>query len=242
MTGRAMTRLGVKLSFFGALIFSPSTVLADIVTVTMKLVAPPPGQSAYGVYVDPYSALINGAQTPTSVICDDFLDDTYHDETWQANKIAGSADLSGTRMATLSGFTDPTLNRAYDAVAWLSLQLLAPNADRVLLSFALWDIFAPSAVQSWLTPRAGATYYTQVQTTAQDALTHAPVDERFHLTIYSPIKDTQSCGTGHCPTAPPQEFVTVRVPEASALSALAFNLATLLGVVLLVRRRTLRSC
>ena len=237
----------VALAFLGSVIVSQSPALADV--AEMRLTNPPPGDVLYSVYISPYTATINGVSQ--LVICDDFLDDTYTGETWQANVINGSADLSTTRMATLSGRTGDDLNRAYDAIAWLGLRLLAPGVsvtDRGYLSFAIWDIFADTgstqkplakSVPQWVGVNSSF-YLGHVRPLALEALAEAPKGERARLTIYSPASDG-TCGTAPCPTQPSQEFVTVTTPEASAPAILALDLLTLLGVVFLVRRRVLRN-
>ncbi len=45
-----------------------------------------------GVYVGPYTASINGG-TPTAVICDDYLDESYVPEYWTADIYQGSGPL-----------------------------------------------------------------------------------------------------------------------------------------------------
>jgi hypothetical protein len=202
------------------LALAPQVASADVVTMT--LTGPPPGPSAYGIYLSPYTATINGI-SGISVICDDFLDESVKGASWTATAIAGSGDLSGTRMAAKR--TDGgDLNRDYDAIAYL-LPLL--ETDRALYSFAIWHIFAPAAVDSWL---AGAgSFRTNVDNAAANALINAPVGARDYLTIYSPVT------TG----STPQEFVIdpVPTPEASTTAILFAEFFASLGGLILVRRR-----
>ena len=236
MTGRAIRILVGVISFLGVLILSQPAALAD--QVTMQLINPPPGSVMYNVYISPYLATIKGIST--SVICDDFVDDTYTKEIWTAYVFDGSADLSNTRMADARLLEVTALNDDYDAVAWLALRLYSPGislAQQGLYSFAIWDIFADASVHAWLGARGGASFYSDVTSEAQIARDNAAEGERSILTIYSPVADSASCGGGDCPTTPPQEFVVVKAPEASAPVILAFDLLALLGVVFLVRRR-----
>jgi hypothetical protein len=206
---------------------------ADVVTMT--LTAPPPGNAAYGVYLSPYQATISGKSGSISVICDDFLDESVKGVSWPATVFAGSGDLSGTRMAALSGAADGALDRDYDAIAYLIPSL---SLDQTLYSFAIWDIFsaaankgqAGDAVESWLTAQgATSSFIDSVHSTAADALIHAPTGARDNLTIYSP----PPTGTT------PQEFVVV-TPEASATAVLGFELSALLGGLMILRKRIRR--
>ena len=235
MTGQRIRIVVTVLSSMGVLLVLQPAARADMVMVQMHLTSAGSDVSN-SVYISPYYATINGGPV-TPVICDDFRDDSYVPESWTATVYAGSANLSGTRMAQLSGFTGDTLNRAYDAVDYLALELPGANAtDRALISFAIWDIFASSYVSAWVNDTA---FYSAVHADALAALQAAPVNGRYNLTIYSsPISDI-SCGGGTCQNTPPQEFVTT--PEATAPAILAFDLLALLGVAFLVRRSIPRN-
>jgi len=236
MTGKSIRILLVSLSFLVALVVSQPAALAD--TVQMKLTAPPPGPYLYDVYISPYLADINGTSTP--VICDDFRDDSFHDETWTAN-VYDSSSLSSTRMKDLSGKTGPDLTQAYDAIGWLALQLMGTNdiTQRGYISFAIWDIFSDTQVYNWLYTRGGTSgqnpFYDQMLSTWVAPAMHKSGYASL-LTVYSP-DGVGTCGTSTCGT--PQEFVTVRTSEASAPIILAFDLLALVGAVFLVRRRSL---
>lgn len=117
--------------FVAGLLLTPCAVAAD---VNMQLVGAGPDNLA-GVYVGPYTALINGVATP--VICDDFADDTYIQEKWQA--VEGDfSNLSGAKFGTNS--------LLYEQGAWLILQMLNPtNAGNIgAIQYALWELFDPS--------------------------------------------------------------------------------------------------
>jgi hypothetical protein len=234
MTRTFFRTLAVTLGALGALIVLPSAVMADTVDIVMTSAGV---DTSHGVYISPYYATVNGGPT-TTVICDDFTDDTYIPESWTATVYAGSGVLTGTRMAGLSGFTGADLYRAYDAVAYLALRLQSEGADptaRAITSFALWDIFLDSSVTTWLS--GDAAFLGQVQTLANEARTSAlgaSAGLRSILTVYStPISNISG---GH---ALPQEFIST--PEASAPAFLAFDLLGLLGVAFCVRRRSLRN-
>ncbi|MBS1859806.1 MAG: hypothetical protein JST11_30830 [Acidobacteria bacterium] len=215
----------------------------------MTLTQPPGGNVAYGVYLSPYMAKINSSSTAVPVICDDFTDDTWIGETWTAQVFAGGGDLSGTRMAA-SLPSGQTLVQSYDAIASLALQLLAlghsPNINtQAILSFAIWDIFADKAVSDWLNGHGGGgTFLSDVKATASTALSHALTSpgQRSVLTIYSPAQDPQAtCDGRGCPTPIPQEFITVKTPEASAAAILVVDLLGLASAIVLSRRRPFRA-
>ena len=55
-----------------------------------------------GVYIGPYTALINGQSF--NVICDDFLAETYLNESWTANVCFGGADRHTLFITASKGF------------------------------------------------------------------------------------------------------------------------------------------
>jgi len=247
MSGNGTRALVIVLLSLGALILTQPAAIADVVPIHLIGAG---SDVSHSVYISPYSAVIGTGQTAVSVVCDDFFDDTYIPESWNATVYDGSApDLSATRMAQESGLSGQDLDRAYDEIAYLTLMLAGENAtDRALTSFAIWDVFAsaPSqakdsaaapTVQQWFAshPDSNGPTLAQVQSLVASARLNAALGERSLLTIYSsPIGDV-TCGGSACPTATPQELVTVRTPEASVPAFLAFNLA-LLGVVFFVLR------
>ena len=249
MTTKRTRILVTVLLSLGALIVLQPTARAEVVQMYLTSAG---SDISHGVYMSPYYATIGSDPTAVAVICDDFFDDSYVPESWQAKVYAGSdtASLSNTRMAYLSGNDSQTLATDYDAVAYLALQLFAPNLtayNRAILSFAIWDIFADvksakksaPSVKEWLA--ADPTFLGQVKAAASDALQNPNAKgERDLLTIYVPTTQAPTCGGGVCQTAPPQEFITVRTPEASVPAFLAFNLS-LFGVVFFVRRRSRRN-
>ena len=108
-----------------------------------------------GVYISPYTALIDGV--PTTVICDDFADDVSVGETWQAT-VSTVANLSpNVKWATnsdpaLQPYSATTEQNLYNQAAWLSGQLLATSNPTQMgeISYAIWAVFDPTGVQNWL--------------------------------------------------------------------------------------------
>jgi len=278
MAKKSIKILEVALLLLGVVIVVQPAALAD---VSMTLTAPTASSTDYlfGIYLSPYTATINNgvSSVSMSVVCDDFADETFMSESWNATVYNGSSsDLSGTQMASRSGLASPTptdqstLDMDYEEIGWLVTQLSAANSllEQAAISYAIWDIFEPGPVKTWLTVNYGTVtqdnvtggkfYADGVDTNGVTYwVTHAGLAAAAgdfnlsNLTIYSPDTTTSTsldanvngtpCSSSNtaCSDTPPQEFVTT--PEASAPIMLAFDLLALFGVVSLVRRRVLRN-
>ena len=79
-----------------ALLFAPAMFAA---TVSMTLTSAG-GNISNGVYVNPYTASINGVST--TVICDDYVDDSYVGESWTAD-VHTLSDLNQHPMGLAAG-------------------------------------------------------------------------------------------------------------------------------------------
>ncbi len=175
-----------------------------------------------GVYVGPYNATVNG--TPTQIICDDFVDDSYVGESWTAN-VTTMSNLNGTKWGNNT--------QLYNEAAWLATQMLSPtyagNATQVgYLAYALWAVFAPSQVQSWL--GAGSATWLAVQGWLNSAgAQQFTAGEFANFFIYTPNQNYPITCNGHaCNTAPPQEFFGF-IPAPEGGSALMYLLLTTLA-------------
>src|SRR5580704_4264806 len=95
--------------------FAPNA-LADGAT-TLNLTSA--GSNVYdnAVYIGPYYAQIGGSSTSTPVICDDYVDDSYVPETWNAN---GTNEASITGTTTGLKYGDNTA--LYNELAYLATQ------------------------------------------------------------------------------------------------------------------------
>lgn len=202
-------------------------------TVTMTLTSP--GNNVMGgVYVSPYTALVDGV--PTTVICDSFNLESYVPETWTANEY-DFTQLSQTYNSIYNGATQAN----YNEMAWLALKLLSEtNATvRGQISFALWAVLTPSA----LTKLSG-TNLTEANSWLTQAAAHAS-DQFTNVYVLSPVMPTDATCPAYpnqvCPYTPPQEFLVVKTPEPAAATTLAFDLAALVVLVgFAVRRRTIQ--
>lgn len=192
-----------------------------------------------GVYVGPYTATINGVST--QVICDDFADNTYINESWTAS-VANFSNLGNTRNTTRPNpdLTPEQQALYYTQVAWLTLQMLSSNDPTTIarIHFAIWGIFDPSAL-TYLDPvnRAGAQGWIDLAR-AQ----HLTLDQFPNFLVYSPYPDygNPTCNGGTCLSKPPQEFLVV-TPEPSALMLLGVDLFALVVLILLLRRRLVQA-
>ena len=197
------------------LLFAPAA-LADGVTVSMLLTSPGTNGAMAGVYVGPYVAMVNGVSTP--IVCDDYVDESYLNESWTAN-VSTLADLSGTKWGSLCNAT--TL---YEEAAWLTEQLVsAPPSQAGDIQFAIWALFDPSAVdglsltdqgivQGWLTQVEGMSFSTS---------------EFPNILIYTPNTNYSiECNGQPCANTPPQEFM-VDTPEPGELGLLLIGLTAI---------------
>jgi hypothetical protein len=120
------------------------------------------GSAWDGVYMSPYYATVNGAQN-TTVICNDFADESYLNSTWNINSTS-FANLSASTLGnTLWGsyyessqggkLSATTIINMYDQAAWLTLGLLGQaggSTSQAEYSFAVWAVFDPNSVLTWL--------------------------------------------------------------------------------------------
>lgn len=156
-----------------------------------------------GVYVGPYSATVNG--TSTQIICDDFVDDSYIGESWTAN-VTTLSNLNGTKWGGMSGAT-----QLYNEAAWLATQMLSPqysgNTMQVgYLAYALWAVFQPTLVESWLGANSVAWQAVEGWLNSAAGQQFTP-GEFAGFFLYTPnLNDPITCSGSSCPTAPPQEF------------------------------------
>jgi hypothetical protein len=248
-----------------ALCFVPSVFADCSYTSTTPTVAGTACMSLTGagsnimgnVYVGPYTAYINGSGTPTSVICDDFKDDSYLPEYWTADIFSGSAvtPTSNTRMEQvvngqfaaqgIPAITGAALTEAYNEVGYLATQLLsAPDATTAAeIHYALWNVFDPNALSylsSFYSADPNHTFYNAALGQYNAALAYKDKPDFIsQFNIYSPDTNysiTCSPAGASCYTKPPQEFL-VKTPEPPFLALLGVDLSGVGALFLLFRRR-----
>jgi len=184
---------------------------------SVKMSMTNPGNNVMdGVYVGPYGGTMNNSST--QMICDDYVHDTYMNESWTGS-VETFSNLTGARWAkstaggTLLGGNFSSL-QGYDAMAALATQMLAlgsssQNAKQVgYLAYAIWAIFNPTAVQNWLVGHNDGAVWKIVQALAAGALKGVYTQGQFAgWEIITPTSCQANCGGSL-----PQEFL-VHVPE-----------------------------
>lgn len=205
-----------------------------VAQTSVTLTGPPPGNVYDNIYMSPYYATVGGV-TNTPVVCDDF-GDTSTLSTWNAT-ITPFSSISGTN--TSWGGTVAQ----YNEIGWFTLALMnmptisQPNntlTQQVIDSFALWAIFDPSGVASYLSGFSGnATLCADIfgsygcgwtkadgppNGTAYASVT-GPAPGGYNLEVISPdvpgSKPVTLCAAGN-DACVAQEFIAVSVPEGGA--------------------------
>ena len=259
MIRNSLNRLAVALLFLAGPILSQRAALAD---VSMKLIGTNNSFSMGGVYTSPYQIEINGVNT--LLICDDFTTDISFGYPWNANKytlsdVTNSGPqkfINATNTVTYPTGTGTdhdgtpknyTIRQQYDAVAWLAEQLLTDSSIRSdpntagYYSYAIWQIFDSKAWQGYggnnlTAPQQDQVTYYMWEAFQQNSLGHV-------IYIYTPNPADASqefIGIGASLNRR-QQFETATVPEGSTVAFLAFDFLALPGIILLLRRRILRS-
>jgi hypothetical protein len=221
-------------------VFLGQSVFADTVTMTLTSA----GNNILGdVYVGPYTATINGQSS--FVICDDYADETYRGESWQANAWSYSA-----LPVTNTGYT-----LRYDEAAWLIQQMFQPNSSTQLipdsnkigeLQYAVWDLldFNPGA-NPLSDLSSGEQYDINGSRNPNSWLNLAAENygsvDSSEFTIFTPTGQDITCPGGPCSTTPPQEFIAYRTPEPSAVLILLADLLLFGTAAMLLRRRGILS-
>jgi len=186
----------------------------------------------------------------TPVICDDFNTNVSTGDIWQATWISlgdllrydqtNHAPDTAVRFDT--GATALQQEQDYVAAAYLA-NLIMGTADTTLqgqYTYALWSIFVPSAMShlAGADLTAAQTDLSNAQTFANDISNLNPT-KWDGLALYTPLP-------GGTPSQEFDAFSTVSgsavpTPEPSAPALFAVYLSSLMGLILLFRRRVVRS-
>jgi len=235
---------------------------------TFTLTGVAPGMpSLGGVYTSPYTATISG-QTGIQVICDDFNDEVFFNESWTVTATsitqlpllgASSPVLWDTGSGSIPG-TPANQVTDYVTAAILSAELLSisPSTQEAEdLSYAIWDVFTPGASsglsatdQNLITgvggylPTAQALAVADLKAAGGNIAAALQLDNITNVTIYTANPKTGGAVT-YCPPGDtcgaPQEFLVVSMAEPPSPALLAIDLLAVLGLVLFVRRRLVRA-
>jgi hypothetical protein len=212
-------------------------------TTQMTLTGVGDGATFGDVYVDPYTATVGGV-TNTPVICDDWSNNTYYNESWTASVI-NATTVSNGKLGTPMFGNNQSL---YDELAWLGAQMLANPTNTTAqteISFAMWDLTygingnneSPSPL-TYMQEILGGGYASN--SLCEGTLTYISEAEgkgsynSAGWQILTPDPGTQNSGY-----STPQEFmmyVPSSAPEPSQLGTLGLDLL-LFAVAALVLRR-----
>ena len=237
-------------------------------TVNFNLDGVGSGTVLAGVYTSPYTASINSGPNTNVICDDfsdetynpeswtafvtpmASLTSTL-DSTLQWSGASGAITIGSN-----TGSWNLTQLQAYDVAAVLATEILsAPTGsqDQQDLSYALWGLFYPVGTPTdvgafnWLTGRGYTADASNALTDLKNAISYAlnasnAAQVQAYVnsaTIYSydasaglPV----GCG-GNCPP-PPQEFITVKTPEASTAVIMAVDLLGFLALFGFLRKRS----
>jgi hypothetical protein len=237
--------------------------------VTMQLTAPLSGSANMGgYYTNPYQATIGAPNqtaspisgTSTPVICDDFNTTVHTGDIWQATWMSlgdvlrydqtNNAPDQNVKFDTTA--TAVQQEQDYVAAAYLA-NLIFGTVDTTLqgqYTYALWSIFEPSAMSQLTT---GSTDYDAAMLDLSNAQGFAMGTDAGGKSNIDPTSNgglwnglylyTPCCGFTS------QEFdafskvsgAAVPTPEPSAPALFAVYLSSLVGLILVFRRRVVRA-
>jgi hypothetical protein len=239
-----MTRGFIRFSLLAVLLVGFCAPYSKADTIDSMKLTSAGSNIDYGVHIGPYTATINGVST--SVICDDFSDATYVGETWTAT-LSTYPSLTSVKFDQGAGNTTAR-TKGYDEIAWLAIQLMGSTntAQTDAIQFAIWSVFDPSGVSSYLNGVGGHSFDTDSANAdgVQYWLNQAggqtyTAGEFANVTILTPNSNyAMSCSSDRYESCPPQELVTVKTPEPGTLALLGFGLFAMLLAVKTVKRRT----
>ena len=204
---------------------------ADTVNITLTSAG---NNILANIYMGPYTGTVNG--TPESIICDDFVDDSYINESWVAN-VTKLADVSTT---SPTDFHDQT---KYEEAAWLATKLLDPTTTCKYsgsdcagdIQFAIWELLEPAGPPEPFSLLSGNNLLNATDWWTRATTQTFSVSQFSNLVIYTPTSTPPICNGYGCKPTTPQEFITF-VPEPSTVQLLGAGLM-LLAVAALRRSK-----
>lgn len=235
-----MTRrwIGLVASAFAVLVFASASFADTSMTLTGV-----GDQATLGdVYVDPYTATV-GTSTNVSVICDDWSNNSYLNESWTATAMSAST-VGNSSLGTPMFGNNQSL---YNEVAYLASQLMANPTDptnQTEYSFAIWALTYGANGTTEETPApltylaenlSGGTSNSEYIAVVND-MNYAVSNESGYNSAGWEILTPDAGTSTPVSDGTPQEFLTfVNTPEPSTILLLAMGIG---GLFLLKRRQS----
>jgi hypothetical protein len=227
------------------------------------------GDNLGGVYTSPYSGGLTSTAI-SSVICDDFTDESFVPEAWTAYATSMSSILNGsdnpsdlyfvkTGNISVDGYSLDQA-QAYSVAGILAVEILQESAPTQTqaqiqaqedLSYAMWALFTPSALSAIGSPDAGnaMTYLdnavAELEVNNVNGTTVSQYLNNYNVTVYSYNAALNPSGPSCGGVVGGCSWQTpqefITVPEASTPVLLAIDLLGFMALVGFLRKRMTRS-
>jgi hypothetical protein len=212
-----------------------------------------------GVYTSPYGLSINSSASYVQLICDDFTTDISLGQSWTAIPTTFAALEAGSNPAGTPKFspaTDPSVvptlaaeiqDYAVTAVLAAELMELPSLASEQAgeISFALWDVFDPTLLNSTSNPNGSITstelsaaqaYLAGAEALVAGATNGSGIVNLSSISIDGHAIEGMTIYTPN-PASASQEFLSVSMAEPSYPLVLGVDLLAVFGLIAVFRRR-----
>ncbi len=149
MTSRTRNSCGVVLALVLLFCWGPAAFAG---TVSAQLNDPPSSNVLDGIYVGPYNGTNLQTGGSMQMICDDFKDASdYKAATYTTNSFSTLGSTLWGSSLLRQGDTMTQITALYEQAGWLAIGMIhATGAQQGYYSYALWAVFDPTDVLSWL--------------------------------------------------------------------------------------------
>lgn len=234
----------------GALLFLTPCLFAG---TSLQISNPPSNNVLDGIYVGSYTATNTSTGAQTQITCDDFKDvSDYNAATYTVNSFNNLGSTLWGSTLLKQHDTMAQITTLYEEAAWLTLGMLQlSGTQQGYYSFAIWAVFDPTEVASWLTLYGDSSACNTVFgngswgaggcRTGNGGLEGLAAGQQFFAGEFSNFNIlTPVCGGGPG-TCAEQEFFQV-VPEGgSALIYLLLAGVACFGAIFYTRRQSANS-